>query len=104
MELLHANGIIFSFNGYRWLESGSILVDPASPGSGNKASGPGPAKASGRGPAKASGRGVVPVDIYPMNYSSAVMAADAIERATADDFAIIERLQKDWRSGTGRRP
>ena len=94
MELLHENGIIFSFNGYRWLESGSILVDMGPPGSGNKASGPGPAKTPGRGAA--------PVDIFPMNYSSAVMAADAIERATADDFAIIERLQKDWEEKRNR--
>jgi hypothetical protein len=54
------------------------------------------------GQAKASGRGAVPVDIYPMNFSSAVMAADAIERATADDFAIIERLQKDWEEKRNR--
>lgn len=79
MELLHENGIIFSFNGYRWLDSSSILVDTGSPGPKGK---PG---------------NNAPVDIYPMNFSSAVMAADAIEKAMQDDFAIIERLQRDWK-------
>jgi hypothetical protein len=100
MELLHENGIIFSFNGYRWLESDSILVDMGPPGSGSEALGT--AKTPGRGTAKSPGREAVPVDIFPMNYSSAVMAADAIERATADDFAIIERLQKGWEEKRNR--
>lgn len=84
MELLHENGIIFSFNGYRWLESDSILVDMGSAGN------------------KGSPGNKAPVDIYPMNYSSAVMAADAIEKAMVDDFAIIERLQKDWEEQRNR--
>lgn len=68
-ELLHKNDIIFSFHGYGWLNSSSILIKLDNKGN--------------------------PVDIFPLNYSSSVRSSKATQDAKQNDFTMLRRLERE---------
>lgn len=68
-ELLHKNDIIFSFHGFGWLDSSSVIV-------------------------KLDDKGT-PIDIFPLNYSSSVKSSKATKDAKQNDFTMLKRLERN---------
>jgi hypothetical protein len=70
MTRIHELGVVFSFNGYRWLDTSTIVVELDDNG------------------------GVV--NVHPLNYVSSVRANSIMQRAYENDFDIMDRVVRSW--------
>ena len=69
MDKLHDEGIIFSFQGYGWLDTSGVVLDM---------------------------EGGNPVDIFPLNYSSSALVSDVVKDATIRDYKILDYMQDNY--------